>query len=55
MLVPMRSVEKSLLQVLHTTDRFALMSWMSNKACLWQRLHVQGAYPLMNSGAEKPH
>jgi hypothetical protein len=54
-LLSMRSVEGSLLQVLNTTDRFALMSWKSNKACLWQRWHVKGWYQLMKSGAEKLH
>jgi hypothetical protein len=54
-LVPMRSAEETLLRVLNTTDSFALMSWKSNKACLWQTRHVQGWYPPMKSGAEKPH
>lgn len=44
----MRSVEESLLRMLHTTDRSALQSWKSNKAFLWQTLHVRGSYPLMN-------
>ena len=51
----MRSVEESLLQESNTTDRFALISRKSNKACLWQTGHVEGWYPLMKSGAEKPH
>jgi len=41
-LVPMRSAEETLLQASNTTDRSALMSWRSNKACLWQTRHVKG-------------
>jgi hypothetical protein len=63
-LMPMRSIEQSLFEMLKTTERSALKSWKSHKASalrpslpafLWQTLHVQGSYPLMNSGAEKPH
>jgi len=60
----MRSIEESLLEMLETTERSALKSRQSRKASalrpslqafLWQTLQVQGSYPLMNSGAEKPH
>jgi hypothetical protein len=60
----MRSIEESLLQMLETPERSALKSRNSQKASalrpslqafLWQTLHAQESYPLMNSGAEKPH
>ena len=67
--MPLRSIEESLLQMLNTTDKFALRSWKSNKASArrfslqafsWQTLRVQESHSLMNSGAmnsgaEKPH
>jgi hypothetical protein len=66
-LVPMRSIEESLSQMLHTTGSFALKSLKSLKsnnasafrfsiqAFSWQTLHAQVAHTPMNSGAEKPH